>query len=184
MSVKDFLTKITLRISVVLLPLSVGFIAVAVTLLMLMNLELPRFTVAIVGLTSGALLWHAGSTMRKRVQFIFTATFLFMTGILFLFIDLGVCPFGFPAVWPLLMLFIGLSFIVSGFVRYHRLSAIFMVPALAFAALGFLFMLFSTHVIPVSFTTVVLWWVPLLLLPGFITFVIWFVRRRGANGEV
>ncbi len=183
MSVKDFVTRITLRISVVLLPLSVGFVAVAVTLLMLMNLELPRYTVAIVGIVSGAFLWHAGSAMHNRIHFLFTATFLFLTGMLFLLIDAGVFPFRFPGVWPLLMLFVGLSFIVSGFFRYHRLSAIFMVPALAFAALGFMFMLFSTHLIPVSFTTVVLWWVPLLLLPALITFVIWLVRRRGANGE-
>ncbi len=183
MSVKDFVTKIILRVSVVLLPLSVGFIAVAVTLLMLMNLELPRFTVAIVGIVSGSLLWFAGFTVLKRVPFFFSATFLFMTGMLFLLIDLGVCPVRFPAVWPLLMLFIGLAFIVSGFVRFHRLSANFMVPALAFAALGFIFMLFSTHLIPVSFTTVVLWWVPLLLLPAIITFVIWLARRRGANDE-
>lgn len=183
MSVKDYATKIVLRISVVLLPISVGFIAVAVTLLMLMNLELPRFTVAIVGIASGALLWVAGVFMRNRVRFFFSATFLFMTGTLFLLMDSGACQFRFPDVWPLLMLFIGLSFIVSGFTRYHRLSAIFMVPSLAFATLGFLFMLFSTRLIPVSFTTVVLWWVPLLLLPATITFVIWLVRRRGANVE-
>lgn len=181
MSDRDMITKLAVRISAALLPLSVGFLAVAITLLMLIDYSFPRFMVACAALIPGLVLLRVGMVVSHQSRFYFAATFLVLTGLLFLCIDLGLCPVRFSAVWPTLMLFTGMSFLSSGYLRHRKLEISYLVPAIAFTLLGFLFMLFSTRMVRVSFTTVVLWWSPIVFLPMCISLVIWLFRRRGGH---
>src|SRR5574344_278207 len=114
MSDKDMITKMAVRISAALLPLSVGFLAVAITLLMLIDYSFPRFMVACAALIPGVVLLRVGMVVSHQSRFYFAATFLVLTGLLFLCIDLGLCPVRFSSVWPTLMLFTGMSFLSSG----------------------------------------------------------------------
>ncbi len=179
---RDFLKKWTLRLSVVFLPLSIGFIAVSVTLMTLMDYRPPRFLLPLASVLSGILLWFAGVQVEKRARFFFAATFLLLTGGMFILLDAGLLSIPFPAIWPFLMPFIGISFIVSGYLRYRRVHVVYMAPAVAFSGLGFLFLLFATDVITVSIGSIVLWWFPVLLLPSIISMVIWLVQRKRKNG--
>lgn len=182
MGKKDFLEKWTLRLSVVLLPLSIGFIAVTVTLITLMDFRPPKYLLPLASIISGVLLWFGGVQVRKRARFFFAATFLCLTGGLFLLLDAGLVSIPFSSIWPFLMLFIGIGFIVSGYLQYRRLHVVYMAPAIAFSALGFLFLLFASDIITVSIRSIVLWWFPILLLPTVISMLIWLFQRKRKNG--
>lgn len=171
-----------MRVSAVLLPLSIGLVVVAVTLLMLGDLRLPRFSLTVLSFAFCFLLWYSGVNLGNRARFFFAATFLFLTGSLMLVIDLGVVAVSFPVVWPFLMVFVGVSFFVSGAIRYRRLHAMYIAPGIAFLGFGVLFLLFSFHLIPLSLTSAVLWGFPIFLLPLVITIIIWFVRK-GSPGK-
>jgi hypothetical protein len=167
-----------LRFSAILLPLSIGFTVVVITLLLLGNFVVPRFILCGISLVSGSFLWYAGSLLNNRLRFFFASTFLLFTGVLLLIIDLNPTFLPLPVIWPLLMLFIAISFIVSGFFHYRRALAMFIVPAVAFSCLGFIFLLFSTKVIPISLTSVALWWFPLFFLPSLTAFIIWLFHQK------
>lgn len=175
---KIVLKNVVLHVSVILLPLSIGFMAVGITLILLGNLDIPRFFLSIPSIGSGFLLLYAGFCLKNRMRFLFSSSFLLLTGGLFLFRDLGLLYITTSVIWPLLMLFIGISFSVSGAVYYRKLHPVYIAPAFAFAGLGFVFLLFSTSIIRVSIRSLVLWWLPLLLLPSIISFSIWLFRKN------
>ena len=82
MVTKAFLKKCILRVSVPLLPLSIGFLAVGITLLLLGSLSVPRFVFSVPALVSGCFLWYAGMYLKNRARFFFAATFLALAGCL------------------------------------------------------------------------------------------------------
>lgn len=184
MGKREFLKKWTLRLSVIFLPLSIGFIAVSVTLMTLMDYRPPEFLLPVASILSGIILWFAGEQVKKRARFFFAATFLLLTGCLFILLDAGVLSIPFSAIWPFLMLFIGIGLIVAGYIRYRRVHVVYMAPAIAFSGLGFLFLLFATDIIAVSIGSIVLWWFPVLLLPSIISMVIWLIQRKRKNGAL
>lgn len=177
MSNKAFLKRFVLLVSVPLLPLSIGFLAVGITLFMLGNLPVPRFFFSLPTIVSGIVLLYAGLYLENRIRFFFASIFLFLTGALLFLIDIGTIRVHLPSVWPVLMLFVGISFSAAGFINYRRLLAVYLAPAFVFAGLGFFFLLFTTHVITISFTTVVLWWFPFLLIPSLLSFIIWVFQK-------
>lgn len=177
MSTKDFLEKCILLVSVPLLPLSVGFVVVGITLIMLGNVSVSHFVISIPAILSGLLLMAAGLCLKNRMRFLFTATFLILTGTLLFLIDVHTVNIDLPAVWPILMLFLGISFTVSGYLSSRKILAVYVAPAIVFAGLGFIFLLFTTRVIRLSFTAVVLWWFPLLLIPSVLSFIVWVFQK-------
>ncbi len=177
MSNKAFLKRFVLLVSVPLLPLSIGFLAVGITLFMLGNLPVPRFFFSIPTIVSGIVLWYAGLYLENRMRFFFAGAFLVLTGALLVLIDIGIVRVHLPSVWPVLMLFVGISFSAAGFLNYRKLLAVYLAPAFVFAGLGFFFLLFTTRVIKISFTTVVLWWFPFLLIPSLISFIVWVFQK-------
>lgn len=183
MSTKELLKKWILRLSVVLLPLSTGFTVVAVTLLMLGDLEMIPFTFSLLVLVSGGMLLYAAVLLKHHVLFFFAATFLLLTGILLVSIDLGIFFIPLRLIWPLLMLFISFSFMVAGFFRYRRPHAMYIAPSVAFSALGVLFLLVSTKVINASLTAIALWWFPLFVATFLISIIIWLFRNKFASRE-
>ena len=183
MSSKDFLKKWLLKISAVLLPLSIGFIVISFTLIMEGDLRLPRFLLSDVALICGGLLLCTGILLRNRIRFFFASCFLLLTGVLLFLIDIGLIITPLSIIWPVLMIFLGVSFIMSGYICHHKVKIAFMVPAIAFILLGCIFFLFTTDVIAVSFSTVVLWIGPIVLLPLGILFLVWLFRKRKSSGN-
>lgn len=179
MTRQDNLKKWILRLSSVLLPLSVAWAIIGSTLLFVFDLRIPRFSLSAVSIVCGALLWYTGFVLKKNSRFIFSAVCLLLTGCLFLSVDFGLLSSPFNAVWPFFMLFISVAFLVSGLIHYSgKPHAVFVVPAVAFSCLGLLFFLFSTDIIVFSFTKTMLWTFPLFLLPLLVLFIIWLFRKR------
>lgn len=183
MSTKALIKRIVLLVSIPLLPVSIGFLAVGITLMMLGSMRIPGFVFSVPTVLSGLLIGYAGLCLKYRMRFMFAATFLVLSGALLLFLDLFPSGVDLPSIWPVLMLFLGISFLVAGYLNYRSLHAVYVAPAFAFAGLGFFFLLFSTHVIRLSLTAIVLWWFPLLLVPSILVFVVW-VFRKGRKDQV
>lgn len=154
---------------------------VFMTLTLLSDFRVPRFTVFPLCFPAAGILWYAGLHLEKRSRFIFASSFLNLTGLLFVCIDFALIPVPLPVVWPLLSLFVGISFSVAGYLRYGKPRAGYVVPALAFAGLGFVFFLFSADIITLSFIPVFLWWFPLILVPALVSIVIWLFRKNGGD---
>lgn len=183
MSTKELIKRLFLRVSAILLPVSLGAIIVAMTIAVVGDIHFPRFTISLFSLASGIVLAFAGSIIRTRLRFFFGASLLCLLGAFFLFIDVGAIAMPLPGIWPFFMLFTALSFMIAGILVYRALHPTYLVPSLAFAALGLIFLLFSTNIIPFSITSLVMWWFPLLALPGLVSLIIWISQRRHAVRE-
>lgn len=80
--------------------------------------------------------------------------------------------------WPLFMVVLGLSSLVTGWNRYRRARAAYLVPAFFFVVLGFFFSLFSFDVIRFSFRRFFTeWWPVFLIAPGLILLTLYFYNR-------
>lgn len=174
----ELLRKLALRISWILIPLAVGIVVVALTLMFLGGRHLPSYAMLSLTFVFGAVMWYFGYLLGHRRRFYFAATFMFLTAGLLLLLEIGMLSLPPRNVWPFLTLFIGISFMVAGHVRFDRFHPAYAVPAVAFTGLGFLFLLFSTDIIPFSFGSVVLWWSPVIFLPMVISVVLWLYRRN------
>lgn len=183
MSTDELLKRSIMRLSTVLLPVSLGLIIIALTLALLGNVHFPRFSVSGFSILCGMLLGHTALVLKTRLRFYLASIFLLLIGALLLFIDIGLVVLPLPGVWPFLMLFLGISFLVAGSLARRRAEAVYVVPALAFAALGTLFLLLSTDLIPVSKTLLALLWCPLLVLPTAVSVLIWLSRKGPKNEQ-
>lgn len=181
MSTKELFKRVVLLVSIPLLPISIGFLAVGITLMMLGSVRIPGFVFSVPTLLSGVLIGYAGLCLKYRMRFMFAATFLVLSGALLLFLEFAPSGIDLPAIWPVLMLFLGISFLAAGFLNYRALHAVYVAPAFVFAVLGFFFLLFSTHVITLSLTAIVLWWFPLILVPSILVFVVWVFKKGRAD---
>lgn len=179
---KERWINLVLRFSVVFIPLVMGFVIVSTTLLMLGNYRVPPFIGGATSLLSGILLWYCGMIIKNRARFFFSATFLVLTGLLLIVLDLDLVLLTARETWPILMLFVGTAFTVSGYLHYRKFHARYIVPSLVFSTLGFVFLLFTTDIIAVSLRSVVLWWFPLLFIPSLVSLVVWIIQKRRAPG--
>jgi len=176
----ELLRNIALRVSWILLPLAVGVFAVGLTLTLLGSGRFPIYALSFASVFVGAWIWYAGYVLGHRRRFYFASTFLFLTAALLFFMKAGVIALPHRAVWPFLMLFVGIAFLVAGHARLDKFHPAYFIPAVAFSGLGFFFLLFTTDIIPFSLGSVVLWWSPVIFLPAILSFSIWLYRRNKA----
>ncbi len=172
------LGKIVLRISWILLPLGIGVFAVSLTLTLLGSARLPIYLLFAGSLLLGLALWYAGNLLEHRRRFYFASTFLILTAGLLFCMKAGIVTLPHRAIWPFLMLFVGFAFLVAGHSRLDRIHPAYLVPAIAFTGLGFLFLLFTTDIIPFSLMSVALWWAPVIFLAAIVSFAVWLYRKK------
>ena len=183
MSTNELLKRSVMRLSTVLLPVSLGLIIIALTLALLGNVHFPHYSVSAFSLVCGILLGSTACALKNRLRFYLASIFLLLTGTLLLLIDVGFVDLPLPAVWPFLMLFVGISFLIAGSLARRRAEAVYIVPALAFAVLGSLFLLLTANLIPASISSLALLWCPLLLLPTAVSVLIWLSRKGPKHGQ-
>ncbi len=172
--------KYFLRISAILLPAGTGVIAVGVTLMMVFAFTTRPFVLPVICLIFGNMSLYVAVLEKRRARFYFTGTFLLLLGLLTLLVDYGVLELTLTKLWPMLVMFIGLSLIPAGINRYHRLHPIYIVPTTVFIVLGLFFLLFSTDIIKAPLASVAAWWFPLLLLPVLGVVLLWLHQQRKA----
>lgn len=165
------------------LPVSLGIVIIFTTLYLLGLFRLPRYILPLFSALSSVVLWYAAVLIRTRARFFFGAVFTLLSAALLFLLDSKILVLSPSAGWPFIMLFVGAAFMVSGYLGYNRLHVNYIIPALAFTALGFVFLLFSTDIVRVSLISVVLWWFPVLFLPFLTALILWLFRRPRVTKE-
>lgn len=103
---------------------------------------------------------------------------LIFDGLLFGLINSPYCSMGIKGLWPLLFILAGLSFFASDFYIFKRLRTVFLFPSVMLIVLGVFFLMFSLHVIPVSFKQfVVISWPYWLIVLGLILVLVYGMQR-------
>jgi hypothetical protein len=113
----------------------------------------------------------------RKSRYLFWGLFLFLTGFLFLLINSGIIPYTIMQLWPVAGLFCGIALLCSGFYRRKRLGVSYLVPSAVLIVLSLLCLLFSMHIISISFRQFAITWWPLcLVIPGITLVVLFFIR--------
>ncbi len=133
----------------------------------------------------GVLLAYVAVRIHKAARFIFGAAFLILSGIFLIILASGILNSSIRQLWPIFVIFAGVSLFPAGWFRYRSIQARFIIPMLAFLILGSVFFLFSLGLVPTSFKAFFLeWWPLLLILAGLIlTLVSLGSRFPGEHGQ-
>jgi hypothetical protein len=107
--------------------------------------------------------------VRKRSVYFFFAAFFILTGLFSLLSLLGIIPLRLAQGWPLLSVFAGIALALAGWRHFRDIRIRYLIPALAFTALGFVLLPFSLKLVAFSFKRFMInWWPLLLVLAGLV----------------
>ena len=101
--------------------------------------------------------------LNKRSAYLFFAAFFMLLGFFLFLSSLKIIPAALSKLWPLAAVFLGLALVPAGWHRYGVFKRHYMVPALAFIALGSALLVFSFNIVPFSFSQFMINWWPLLM---------------------
>lgn len=113
----------------------------------------------------------------SSLSLFFGLLFLLMGSVLLL-MDSGILPYGFSRMWPTIMISAALALFPAGLYKARRVRTVYLFPAIMMLVLGIVFLLFSLHVIPVSFRAVVSRCWPLLIMVSGVTVVAMFYVQQ------
>ena len=162
------------------LLLAVGLLHVLVGLFVFVgNLESTEKVFAfrpVIFLGLGIILLFCSLALTGSSLALFFGLFFLLMGIVLLLMDSGILRYGFSQMWPTIMIAAALSLFPAGLYRAKRVRTVYLFPAIMILLLGIVFLLFSLHVIPVSFRVFVSrsWPLLFILVGGFlvVTFAI------------
>jgi hypothetical protein len=124
-----------------------------------------------------ALVIYRALSRRMKSWVIFLSLYGFFASILFLLAFGKIISLSIREFWPILTLFCGVCLIATGYYGKKRLTFSYLVPAILLTILGVLFLLFSTDVIQVTFSSFVAKWLPVgLISTGIVLMVLFFFR--------
>ena len=114
----------------------------------------------------GVLFAYVAVQITRKSGYLYFSAFCFQIGLLVLGLALQIIPIPFYRLWPFLSIIAGLSFIPV--IRFNKRKplAVFLVPAIAFVAIGIVLLIFSFRVVDFSFRRFLLTWWPLFMLVG------------------
>jgi len=127
----------------------------------------------------GALCAVLAIKLNKRPVYLFFASFFILMGSFLLLSALQIIPITLAQGWPLLSVFAGLALLPAGWRHYRAVSYRYLIPSLAFAALGCILLFFSFKVAPFSFRRFIISWWPLLLVITGIILVLLSLSSKG-----
>ena len=109
---------------------------------------------------------------------VFVGLLSFLCGLVVLLVEAHIVPRSYDGMWPAFLIATGLALFPAGLYRLKRLRTIYLFPAISMVVLGCVFLLFSLHVVPMTFGQFMVQWWPLLLVGGGLALVIIFVVQQ------
>ena len=119
---------------------------------------------ASLGIVIGTVFAILAIKLNRRSQYIFLSAFCIQVAFLLLLLAVGAIPLPLARLWPLASVFAGMALIPAGWHSFDGPRVRFIVPAVAFIALGSVLSVFSFRMVPISFKRFMLDWWPLLLV--------------------
>ncbi|GMO53230.1 MAG: hypothetical protein Ta2G_11110 [Termitinemataceae bacterium] len=149
------------------------------------NINLP-IIVSILLIIIGGLLVVLTIKLKKSSAYLFLAIFQVVCGVYLLILFTGIFApsFTFAASWPLISILVGLSLFPAGLRHYKAIKFFYALPAFAFVLLGGVLLLFSTHIVQMSFRQFMLhWWPLIIILSGILLIVLAFSNGRQKKSD-
>lgn len=112
----------------------------------------------------GAAIFYITLVWIKWASAFFAGLYIFACGLLFTFIDFNVVDSGLNVLWPLFSVFGGLCLILTCIFKHGKLRGVYFWPSLLLIGLGAFFLLFSFHIIRLSFVGFISKWFPAILI--------------------
>jgi len=129
-------------------------------------------------LLGGILVYIALAFSHHAYQLFLGMNFCFL-GFLMFVIKADFMTVSFRAVWPLCVIFSGLSLVPSGYFRYRTMRTVYLFPAVILVFLGMFFCLFSFHIIRMPLRKfIAIWWPAALICVGTILIGIFLYQKN------
>lgn len=136
----------------------------------------------VISLGLGIILLFISLALTGSSLSLFFGLFFLLMGIVLLLMDSGILRCGFSRLWPTIMIAAALSLFPAGLYKARRIRTVYLFPAIMILVLGIVFLLFSLHVIPVSFRVFVSRsWPFLFILVGGFLVVTFFIQQLNAK---
>lgn len=130
-------------------------------------------------LCAGGIISYFALRGTKRAFFVFIGLFLCCAGVLFLLIGARLIPYGLNKVWPFIVILSGVLLFPSGYIRFCKLQAFYIVPGITLAGLGLFFLCFSLDIISVSFAEFArMWWPLIFVVFGLVLIVLFLYMQK------
>ena len=140
---------------------------------------LLSFLLVVLGITCAVF----ATKLNRRSLYLFFATLFLLAG-LFLFLHaMRLIPIRLSQSWPLFSIFAGMALFPAGWHRYGAFKANYIVPSVAFVALGSALMIFALDIVPFSFAQFVKNWWPLLIVLAGLILVLASLSTRRTGGS-
>ncbi len=119
----------------------------------------------------------------KLPSLVYAGTFFVLNGILSFFVESEFFEITLAQLWPIIIINTGLSFIPYQLFKFKKFKSSFLFPAILFICLGIIFLLFSLKVIPISFSSFIKFWWPLIFVIVGIALIVTFVILKTSKGK-
>lgn len=165
--------------------LAIGMVLIVAGFLLSMSLVHPDSAgdtrPAVLCVLCGALFLYLTMTLTRKSAHFFIGVFFMAAGVFSLLVAHRIIPYSMNEWWPILVVFAGVSFFVSGMYRRRKMRLSIVFPSATLVILGALFMLFSFHVAPMSFRSAVAVFGPFCLMAMGVFIVAFFLLQRRYN---
>ena len=135
----------------------------------------------VVGIVIGAVFLYFTLSFTHNSFHLFLAVFCGLSGIFFGLVSGGIIPKTIREWWPALVIFASFALFASGFYKACKLRIAYTFPAVTLLLLGIVFLLFSFRIIPGSFKSFVLTFIPFFIISSGIFMVVLFLLQQKYN---
>ena len=133
-------------------------------------------------ITLGTAVLYSSLTFFKKAFVFFIGFYVVLLGIFTLFMASTVCPFSFSQLWPLAAILCSFSLFVTSFFKHRRVAGSYVYPSIAIGVLGIIFLLFSSDVVKLSFSSFMAeWWPIFLVMFGIVLVVLFLIQEKTEN---
>lgn len=101
---------------------------------------------------------------RKNSAVFFLSSLCVLYSCFIVFIDSHIIEYSLMKMWPIIVIFAGVSLIFTNLYKWKKLTSSFTIPAIALCIMGVLFLLFSLDIIKIKFITAVTESLPFLII--------------------
>ena len=135
----------------------------------------------IVGIVFGAVFLYFTLSFTHNSFHLFLGIFCSLSGIFFGLVTGGVIPKTLNEWWPASVIFASLALLAAGFYKARKLRIAYTFPAVTLLLFGIVFLLFSFRIIPGSFKSFVLTFIPFFIISSGIFMVVLFLLQQKYN---
>ena len=135
----------------------------------------------IVAIVFGAVFLYFTLSFTHNSFHLFLGIFCSLSGIFFGLVTGGVIPKTLNEWWPASVIFASLALLAAGFYKARKLRIAYTFPAVTLLLFGIVFLLFSFRIIPGSFKSFVLTFIPFFIISSGIFMVVLFLLQQKYN---